>query len=109
MWKPLGRVTVAVAGVPARATVNQSDPAARFPVHSILFQQVAGNTGYIYIKSSNAAGTSNILATLAIPTSNILQSASCTVANQQNGFNVADYWIDVSVGGESCQVSAIEA
>lgn len=109
MWRSLGRVLVPAAGVPVRATINEVDPTLRWPAHSILFQQVPGNTGRIYIGQvgMNVVTGAGVLAVLAIPTANILPSSSATITMAVSGFNLADFWIDVSVGGEACQVSGV--
>lgn len=112
MWRPLGKVTVPAAGTPVRATVNQPDPNLRFPCQSMLFQQVAGNTGKIYICSSvtaNKTTLEGVLAVLAIPTTNVLPSASATVPSAPAALNAGDFYVDVDVNGEACLVSAIRA
>ena len=111
MWRSLGKV-VPGAGVFVRATNNESDPLARYSVHAMLFQQVAGNTGKLYIadrETANATTGVGILAVLAIPTVNTLPSASATVTYAPAAFNVNDYWIGAQVNGEGCQVSAVRA
>lgn len=112
MWRALGKVAIPTAGTFIRATANQSDPVARFPAHAVLFQQVPGNTGKIYIADREFASTSTglgVLAVLAIPTANVLPSASATVTYAPAGFNLADYWISSEVNNEDCLVSAIQA
>lgn len=112
MWRSLGKVAVATPGTLVRATNNESSPTTRYPAHAMLFQQVAGNTGKIYIcDRQNAVASTGVgvLATLAIPTVNVLPSASCTVTYAPAAFNAIDFWIDAEVGGEGCQVSAIQA
>ena len=112
VWTSQGIVTVSVAGTPVRATNNQSSPPSRFAAHSIFFQQVASNTGKIYICDSATANKSTgvgVLAVLAAPTSSFIPSASGTVTYAPNAFNLAEYWIDADVGGEGCLVSSIRA
>lgn len=112
IWKSQGIVVVAVSGTPVRATSNQAVPPTRYAAHSILFQQVAGNTGKIYICDSETANISTgvgVLAVLPIGTTNFLPSASATVTYAPNAFDLAQYWIDVDVDGEGCLVSSIRA
>lgn len=80
--------------------------------HAMLFQQVVGNTGRIYIadrEAANATTGAGILAVLAIPTTNTLPSASATVTYAPAAFNLNDYWIGAQVNGEGCQVSVVRA
>lgn len=111
MWRSLGKVTVAAAGTPARATANQSDPTSRYPAHALLFQAWFGNTGKVYIMEGNnpSSSTGKILAVLAVPTTNSIPSASATVTYAPVAFNASDYYIDVDVNGDSCLVSAIRS
>lgn len=112
MWHSLGKVT-ATAGTPARATVNQTDPTARFPCHAILFQALSTNTGKVYIMEGNnafsAATYTKCLAVIAVPTANSLPSASATVTYAPAAFNAADFYIDVQTTGEGCLVSAVKS
>lgn len=102
---------MATAGSPVRATSNESDPAARFGAHSILFQRNdPTETGRVYIVDrSDAQIPNHVLAVLGAPTANIFPSFSITVTYAPAAFNVADYWIDAENNGEGCVVSAIRA
>lgn len=111
-WRSSGYVTVPTAGTPVRASDNQPQAEAFCPSHALLFQQVSGNTGKIYIldrANPNMTTGMGILAVLAIPTTNFLPSASATITYAPQGFNLAEYWIDVDVSGEKCLVSIIRA
>lgn len=112
MWRSLGKVIVTTGGTPVRATNNENDPTARYGAHAMLFQQVPGNTGKIYImdrSTGNRSSGAGVLAVLAIPTTNLLPSASATITYAPAGFNAVDFWIDAENNGEGCQVSAIQA
>ncbi len=112
MWRSLGKVIVTTAGTPVRATLNETVPTERYGAHAMLFQQVPGNTGKLYImdrQTGNASTGAGVLAVLAIPTVNLLPSASATITYAAAGFNAADFWIDAEVSGQGCQVSAIQA
>jgi hypothetical protein len=111
MWRSLGKV-VPGAGVFVRSTANESDPLARYSAHAMLFQQIPGNTGKIYIADRETANITTgvgVLATLAIPSANTLPSASATVTYAPAAFNLNDYWIGAEVNGEGCLVSAVRA
>ena len=109
MWRSLGKVVVPVAGVPIRITQNQADPLARSPCQSMLFQQIAGNTGKVYIGDGtlDKATYVGVLAVLAVPTTNSLPSASATQPNAPAGLAAGDYFVDADVSGEGCLVSII--
>lgn len=112
MWISLGYVTVPAGGTPIRSTANESNPPARIAAHSIFFQQKSSNSGKVYICSSATANRTtgeDVLAVLSIPTTNLLPSASVTVTYAPNGFNVADFWVDVDVDGDAVLVSYVQA
>jgi len=112
MWRSLGYVEVPTSGTPVKVTVNRADPDARVPTHAILFQQKAGNTGKIYVLQSADSVFSTgvgLLAVLAIPTTNMLPSASGTITYAPSGLNANDFWVDADVNGEEVLVSVIEA
>ncbi len=111
-WQSQGIVTVASAGTPVVATQNQSPTTTRCAAHSILFQQVSGNTGKIYIcdRASAVKATGvGVLAVLSIPTTNFLPSASATVTYSPSAFDLSNYYIDADVSNEGCLISIIRA
>ena len=108
MWRSLGKLTVTTSGTLVRVTVNESDPAKSFQVHSLLFQAWPTNTGKIWIFSDpngNKATGAFILAILAAPGTNVVPAASATITDAQNALNAADYYVDADVNGESCIAS----
>lgn len=109
--KSLGKVTITTAGTPERSTKNNADPAAVVWVHSYLVQQVAANTGKVWIGSSGMNKTTGVgvYAVLPVPTANTLPSFSATVTQQVAAFDMAAVYIDVDVNGEAAIVSLIEA
>lgn len=113
MIRSLGRVTVATSGTPVRATDNETDPAERYPVHSMLFERDnTGETGLVYIldrEDAVIATRVGVVAILAVPTSNILPSFSATITYAPSGLNLENYWVDADNDGEGCVVSAIRA
>lgn len=108
MWHSLGKVTVAVSGNLQRATVNEADPAANVRAHGLMFQAWPTNTGRIWIfdrqTGSRATGV-GVVAILAVPTANILPSASATITSAPNALIANNHWIDAEVGGDGCIVS----
>ena len=111
-WRSLGKVTVASAGTPKRLTTNESDETARMSVHSILIQAWPSNAGKVYIldrvDGSRTTGV-GVLATLAVPATNIIPSASATVTFAAAAINAAQYWVDADTNGDAVLVSVIEA
>jgi hypothetical protein len=118
--RPFGLVTVAAGGTPARATANQTDPAARVGLQSIMFQVRPANTGVIYIRMRGVGATplsddrATLLYTLAVlpaPGSATLGPfASVTFAPAGPigaPFNLADFYIDAGVNGDGCLVSGV--
>jgi hypothetical protein len=111
-WHSIGKVTVAVSGTPV-----QVPNAGRIPCQTIFFQQVSTNTGKIYIcDRSNAVFSTGVgvLATIPAPTfingvATVLPYAAVTVPSAPAALDAAQIWIDVDVGGESCQVSVVRA
>lgn len=111
MQQSLGKVTVASAGTPVRATANQTTPANRFPAHSYLVEAVVGNTGKVYIGAAGMDKSTlvGVFVVLPPPTANVLPSFSATVSYSPNHFNMADVWIDVDTNNEGALVSCITA
>ncbi len=111
-WQSQGAVIVASAGTPVVATQNQLVTTTRCAAHSILFQQIAGNTGKIYIcDRSNAVKATlvGVLVVLPIPTTNFLPSASATVTYSPSAFDLSNYYVDADVSNEGCLISIIRA
>ena len=112
MWWSLGYVEVTTSGSPVRATVNAPDPAELLPSHSVLFQQVSGNTGKVYVCSGSSADKDTgegVVAVLATPSTNVLPSAAVTITNALNAINVADFWLDADTSGDKVLVSYVQA
>jgi len=100
----LGKITVTTGGTPVRVTANH------IGVNSIAFQQLAAQTGKIFIGTAtlNKGTLVGVLAVLAVPTANILPSASFTIVNAPAGLDARDFWVDADVNGEGVLVSYTE-
>ena len=111
MWNCIGKVTVNTAGVPTQVTTTHSRH------QSIFFQQMEANTGKIYICSRATAdkagsGDNGILAIIPAPTvagsyATVLPYAQVSVPNAPGALDPFNFWLDVDVSGDSCQVSAV--
>jgi hypothetical protein len=112
MWHSLGKVTVTNAGTPVQATQNQTNPAARFPCQSVVFEVWPANLGKIYIcDRANAVKATGVgvLAILAAPSANNYPSAGVGVPSAPAALNAGDLWIDADNSGEGVLVSAVRA
>ena len=118
MLKSFGKVTVAVAGVPARATANLSaaQQAKSNPLQSVQFQALPANTGkvYIYAVGPNFTATDDrtnltrCIALLPAPsnsTTGPFPSASFSLPNVPAGIDLSDLWIDVDVNGNGVVIA----
>lgn len=112
MTRSLGKVVPGAGFV--RATANFAVPTDGYSAHSVVFQQVPGNTGKIYIADkqaadkTQAAGINGIIAVLAIPTTNLLQSFTATIIGIPGGISVTDFWVGSDVNGEGVQIAAMK-
>lgn len=109
-WIAKGRVAVPHAGTPVHVSIQM------FACQTIFFQQVPGNTGYIYIlDGNNGDKDTRVLAIIPVPTYNTQNKATAlpycaaTIPTQPNAFNLADFWIDVDNDGESVRISPIRS
>lgn len=104
--RSFGWVTVTVAGTPERVTTNS------IRAHAVFIQQVTGNTGAMHIglsASMDPADGTDMIATLPIPTTNVLPSYSTGVDHASAGVNLNELWIDAGVSGEEVLISYLEA
>ena len=120
MIADLGYVTVATPGTLVQATININTgspqmPFTRgyYPCHGILFQAYssasASNVGRIYIlrTGGDKSTGSGLLAVLAIPTANIISSASFTITAAVADLDASQFWIDSDIASDKCLVSAL--
>jgi len=106
---------VPAGGTPVRATINQTDPAARVGLQSVMFQAHPANTGIMYVRLrvNLADDRTNLAFTLALipaptsatqgPFSSVTFSAPLVGAP----FNLADFYVDAGVNGNSVIVSGV--
>jgi hypothetical protein len=109
----LGEARVTFPGVLVRATVNQTDPAARIAAQSIEFQVLPGNAGVVRIclAGSDMPGTSAnelVLHTLPKPasaTTGPFDTWRVGVFNVPSAVNPADFYIDADNIGDGVLVT----
>jgi hypothetical protein len=99
--KSLGKITVTTGGTPVQVSTT------RVGANSIMFQQIPGNTGKMYIGDSTLVKATlvGVHAVLPIPTTNILPSYTATIVEAPAGLNAAEFWVDAEVNGEGVLVS----
>lgn len=109
MLRSLGKITVPAAGTPVRATANQSVPAQPYLCHAIMVEAWPTNTGKVYVGLSGMNTTTgvNVLAILAVPTTNSIPTFSATIAAAPNALSADDVYIDVQTNGEAALVSVV--
>lgn len=111
MVEALGKTTVTAGGTPEKICKNLSAGVLASPVYaqSLLVQALPGNTGLIYIMSrktspgddrTNRAFCIAILAVPASATQGTFASASFSIPNSKNSFDLREIWIDAAVNGE---------
>lgn len=106
----LGAITVSSAGTKVRATVNQSDPGARYTVQSFQVQAGAANAGIIYIgfsnmNTSNGTGVLGIIPKPVSATTGPFGSQSFSIINSPAGIDMRDIYIDSSASGDIVYIS----
>jgi len=108
--RSLGYVTVAAAGTPVRATVNETDPALRVGAQSILFQAKPDNTGVMYIGLAGMDRTTGaqVIGFLGTPVSESAPSLLISMPDVSGGLNVADFYVDADDNGDVAVVSCTQ-
>jgi len=110
-----GKITVTTGGTPVRATVNQTDPAARVGLQSIMFQAHPSNTGVMYVRLKGPLGDdrttlAHTIGFIAAPTSATqgpFPSQTFSAPPQGAPFNLADFYVDAGVNGNAVIVTGI--
>lgn len=105
----LGKVTVVTPGTPVQATVNQSSPNTRIPAYSIMFQALPGNVGSVYVGliGLNKSTLAQVVAIIAVPTTNSSPAFTVTITYAPGGLNVADFYIDANNAQDGVLVSLV--
>ena len=104
MQDSLGKVTVAAAGTPVRATINRSTPAANYHVHGYLIQRLKTNVGDVYVSLSSTDDRTNLSRILCILSSS-QPNCGGGVGAELNGTNMADIYIDADNAGDGVTIA----
>lgn len=109
----LGKLTVPAPGTPVAVStlIATALPAAPNPhsVHAFLVEVLSGNTGKIYlgIAGLNKATLAGVIIVLAIPTTNVLPTFSCSITQAANALSLDQLWVDVDNATDGVLVSCI--
>lgn len=110
-----GYIDVTTAGTPVRATANLAAPNNHVACQTIVFEQMQGNTGKLYIcDSATANKTTGVGVLLIIPAPTLVDAvavllpyASFSVPSAPAALSAENYYIDADVDGDDCLVSII--
>jgi hypothetical protein len=104
--KSLGKVVVASAGTPVRATKNEGDPAARFSVQSISVQALVGNSGTnIYVGSASLNKSTLAGCYIVIPKGS---QAAISIDLAPEGLLANEIYIDADTTNDAALISVTE-
>ena len=104
--RSFGKVTVASAGTPVQATVNESVPGARVGVNSIFVQALAGNVGTnIYVGKSTMVKATLVGVYFIVPKGG---NAYAVINLAPAGINMNELYIDADTNSDACLISATE-
>lgn len=106
MQESLGKVTVAAAGTPVRATKNRTDPTANFYVHGYAIQRLKNNAGDVYVSLSSTDDRSTLSKILCI-LSAAQPSFSAGIGIELNGTNMSDVYIDADNPGDGVTIAVL--
>lgn len=99
----LGKVTVTTAGTPVRATINQSDPTARYAVQSFSVFALSGNSGAnIYIGSSGLNKSTLAGVYAIIPKGS---SGFAIIQEAPAGIMMNEIYVDGDSNDDACLIS----
>lgn len=102
--KSFGKVTVSAAGTPVRATLNESDPTARYAVQSVTVFALAGNTGTNIYVGSSAMNKTTLAGVYAIVSKG--NNTSATIVEAPAGIMVNELYLDADTSADAALVSA---
>ena len=100
-WTGLGTITVSSPGT--KVALSSTDLRCEAILVQALSNPSHTNTGRVYIYDRSG----NRLATLAVPTTNTIPSASATIPTAPGGLNARDYSIDADNAGDGVDASYI--
>lgn len=117
MLEPVSPWVTVTPGTPVRATALRADPEERLTAHAIVFQQVPGNTGVLYVFNSATGDktgvTSGTAAMIPAPSYNdagqavVLPHLVFSIPGTGDAEDVSQYWVDGAVEGDKVAVSLL--
>jgi hypothetical protein len=100
-WTGLGIITVITPGV--HVSLSATDVRCEAILIQALSNATHTNSGRVYVFDRSG----NRIATLAVPTTNTIPSASATIPSAPGGLNTHDYSIDADNAGDGVDASYI--
>jgi len=109
--RPFVKLTVPISGVPVRVSSQEADPNARVACHGFMIQVLPTNTGKIYVgtQAMSKATFANMIAILAIPTSNSIPTFSAALTLAPNAVHLHDLYIDADNAQDGVIISYLIA
>lgn len=109
--RSLGKLTCATTATRTRLTATQADPTARVAGNSVFVQQLAANTGFLYIGRSdmNVSTLDGVFGVVPPPQTGSLPFWSSAVVMAPAGIVLSELYLMTSVAGEGALVSYVEA
>ena len=109
MMKALGPLIVPVPGTPVAAQTLLRQPTQTQMIHGVMFEVLPGNTGKVYIGTSemNKTTLANCFAWLGVPTDTQSPTFSAALTIAPNGLRVNDYFIDADVADDGVLVTIL--
>lgn len=112
MLRPLGKVTVAVAGT--KLSLQTVLTAAGLPFrsyHAAHFQALDTNTGQVYLGTAAMVAATRVgcIHVLAAPASGVIPSFGMALQGAPAGIDISEVYLDVDTGGEGVLLTLLEA
>ena len=112
MLRPLGKVTVAVAGTPRSIQSVLTAAGLRFKAyHAAHLQALDTNSGKVYIGTSTMVAATRVgcIHILAAPTGGVIPSVGMALQGAAAGIDIAEVYLDVDTDGEGVLLTLLEA
>lgn len=103
-------VVVATPGTPVAISSVLPTPGKHISIHGIMFQALPENQGLVYIgfESMDIMTRTNVLAFLAIPTTNFIPTFSAALTIAPNGLNLGQFYVDADQAGDGVIITYLQ-
>lgn len=112
MLRPLGKVTITVAGTKLPIQTVLTAAGLKFgSYHAAHFQALDTNTGKVYIGTSTMVAATRVgcIHVLAAPASGVIPSFGMALQGAAAGIDIAEVFLDVDTNGEGVLLTLLEA